>query len=122
MDAVILEKIAVRTVIGTMEDERIAPRELLVSLRLAVDLYAAGTSDSLADAVDYQELTEKVIELGRKSRFRLLEAFAEACARLCLEHRLVEAAAVTVEKPGILPAVKKIAVEITRYKNRKASL
>ncbi len=117
MDTIALENIHVETVIGTGPEERLAPRSLLVSLRLSLDLRAAGERDDLSCSVDYAELTRKIAALGRTSDFYLLEAFAEECARLGLSYMQVVSVWVRVVKPGVLPEVDTIAIEVNRSKS-----
>jgi dihydroneopterin aldolase len=104
----------VRCILGARDAERLREREVVISLVLRGDFSAAGRSDDLADAVDYSVLCEGVRSLARRSRYRLVEALAEAVAATCLTDARIASVTVTVEKPGALADSDSVAVSITR--------
>ena len=110
-DRVSLLGMALRTTIGFNPEERVAPRDLEADVRLAVGLRAAGRSDDLADTVDYASLAERLRAVAAASRFRLLEALAEALAAEALRDPRVAAAEVALRKPGaVLGALAEVRV------------
>lgn len=108
-----IQNLRVHTLIGTHEWERRAPRELLVSVSITPASEAAAGSDDLAEAVDYADLCERIIALGRDSRFRLIERFAAEVLRLVLAHPNVRAAEVEVAKPAAVPAAASVSVTLS---------
>ncbi len=116
MDKIFLRDLRVETVIGVALGERTAPRELLLNIELRLDLRPAGIADDLRLSVDYFDLASRLGELGRNSKFFLIEAFAEAAAGVCLADFRVESVRLTVEKTGCVPAARAAAVEIERFR------
>ncbi|MEA4862525.1 MAG: dihydroneopterin aldolase [Victivallaceae bacterium] len=116
MDKIFLRDLRVETVIGVAPGERNSPHELVLNIELRVDLIPAGVSDDLRLSVDYFNLAEKLAELGKKSTFFLIEAFAEAAAKVCLADFRVESVKVMVDKSGCVPAARSAAVEIERFR------
>jgi len=115
MDLIRIRGLHLRTVIGVHEWERHARQDVLLDVDVEVDLSAAARSDSLDDALDYRTLTKRVIEHVESSRFHLLEALADAVARLVLDHDTrARAVRVTVDKPGALRFARSVAVELER--------
>ena len=114
MDKIVIRDLAVTTIIGTLPHERTEPRELIVNIELSLNLAPAGNSDDLTCSVDYQEIANKIVQLGKESRFLLIERFAECAAAICLANELVESARVTVDKPGAIGAARSVAVTIER--------
>lgn len=80
MDSINVRELRVKSHIGATEAERARPQLLLVNLEIAVDLRAAGTSDDLADTVDYGKVVAEVEQLISESRCALLEHLAENIA------------------------------------------
>lgn len=115
-DTIFIEDLLIRCVIGIHDWERKTQQDVLINIELDVDTAAAGASDDFADTVDYRALTKNVIEMAEKSAFQLVEALAEAIARLCLADDRVEAARVQVEKPGALRFARTVGVEIERVR------
>ena len=116
-DSLKIRDLEVTCVIGVDGWERRLRQTLLVDVSLAGDLSRAGKSDDLAATVDYRRLCRQIIDEMSGTRYRLVEAFAERLARICLDaHELVESVTVRVRKPGALAGFGRanVAVEVTR--------
>lgn len=78
------------------EQDRAQPFELDVTF--AYDMTAAGTSDDLADAVDYGRVARGCARVVEERRFSLLEALAEAVAAEVLLDPKVREVTVSLRK------------------------
>ena len=114
MDRVFIEALEVETVIGHHDWEREIHQKLLLDIDMYVDCSAAGTSDVLADALDYDAVAGAVTALVESSRFRLIEAVAEAVAGRVLSDFSGQRVRVTVRKPGAVANAAAVGVEIER--------
>ena len=113
-DRVEISGLRANCIIGVDENERLAPQPVEIDIVLEVDLSAAGASDDIADGVDYRSLTETVVASVESSSYLLIEALATRIAEVCLADTKVEAAEVTLRKPGALPMADYAAVTIRR--------
>ena len=114
-DRVILHGIGCRCMIGVDADERLDVRPLRIDLEIETDCREPGRSDEIATALDYRAVAERVRSLAESSAFRLIEALAEAIAAAILdEFPAAGTIRVRVEKPGAVPGVEVVAVEIER--------
>ena len=113
-DRIEIMGLACRAVIGVHAEEREAPQDLRIDLVLSADLSAAGNSDKLADAPDYEALSKRVVESVEKSSFKLLERLAEMIAGICLEEEKISAVRVFVEKPWAVGRADGVRVVISR--------
>lgn len=113
-DTMLIRDLRMRCVIGTRPVERRRPQTVILNIALQCDLSRAGRTDNLADTVNYRDLHDRIIELGRKSRFLLIERLAASVAEVCLSDQRVKSATVMVDKPGALPHATSAAVSITR--------
>jgi dihydroneopterin aldolase len=87
---------------GVTDEERAERQAIEVDLAVTLDLRAAGTSDDLAQTVDYGDLFETCRGTVEQHSFHLLEGIAEAIAGAVLAgHGTVESVAVRVRKPGV---------------------
>jgi FolB domain-containing protein len=116
MDKIIIRDLLLRTIIGINEDERRNPQDIIINVTLGTDLATAGQTDDFKNAIDYRTIKKEIIALVEKSHYFLIEALAEQIAQLCLAHPGVQAATVSVDKPGALRFARSVAVEITRHK------
>ena len=117
MDRIHIRDILLRCIIGINEEERREKQDVLINICLHADLSKAGRTDDRADTVDYKAVKQRILALVENSRYYLVEAFAEAIARECLQFDLVEQVDVTVEKPGALRFARTVGVEISRQKH-----
>jgi dihydroneopterin aldolase/D-erythro-7,8-dihydroneopterin triphosphate epimerase len=114
VDRIIIEDLRLRCIVGVNPDERNQPRDVNLRITLCTDLRPAGSSDVLADTVDYSALHDDIRALVETSRFLLIERLAHEVARICLQRPGVERASVRLEKPGALRGARTVAVEIER--------
>ena len=114
MDVLKLNGIEVECILGDQPEERDREQRILVDVALALDLQAAGSSDSLGDTVDYALLVGDVREALEDAKCRLLERAAEIVADIALSDPRVEKATVSVRKFGSVPGLGSAEVRITR--------
>ncbi len=86
----------------------------MINLAIYADLRKAGQSDRFEDAVDYRAIKKRIVSMVENSRYYLVEAMAEAIAKICLDHPAVTKVQVRVDEPGALRFARSLGVEITR--------
>ncbi|MEG3641513.1 dihydroneopterin aldolase [Magnetococcus sp. PR-3] len=114
LDRIQIKDLLLRCIIGIIDWERTTLQDVVINCTLHVDLRAAGASDDIDDTVNYKSLNKKIIELVEGSSFFLVEAMAEAIAKLGLEDPRVKLCEVTVEKPGALRFARSVGVTVVR--------
>ncbi len=99
---------------GALDWERDRGQNFLFDLELEVG--DAGSSDKLADAVDYRDVARCVREVSDARAYHLLEALATAVADELVARFPVESVSVRVRKPDVVldPPVEQVAVRATR--------
>ena len=113
-DKIYIRDLALRCIIGVYPEERREKQDVIINVALACDHSAAARSDRLEDAIDYKQLKLRIRELVEASQFNLIETLADRIVALCLHEPRVQAATVTVDKPGALRFARSVAVEVTR--------
>lgn len=105
---------------GVLDFERTRGQLFTVDLTLELDLEPAGSSDDLADTVNYAEIAHEVVDHISGEPFDLIEALAARIAASVLAHDPVEAVEVTVHKPQAPVGVPftDVAVRIRRERDR----
>jgi dihydroneopterin aldolase len=106
---------------GVLPAERELGQRFVVDIELDCDLRPAGTSDDLAETVDYSEVHGKVREIVEGEPAQLIETVAERIASAILEEQIrVEAVRIRVTKPDVRlgdTVLEGSAVEILRRGN-----
>ena len=114
MGKIYITGLAVDTLIGVYDWERVQMTELLLDITLDADLDAAMQSDNVHDTVDYAKVADCIVAVGKESTFELLEAFGSRVMDTVLATFNVNAIKLKIVKPNILPNAQTVAVEMTR--------
>ena len=113
MDKIFLHGLKAETLIGVYDWEREHPQTLLLDIDIGVTKRSA-VSDSIDDTIHYGLVCDSVRQSLSNQNFLLLEALAEHVAELILQDFGALNVRVRVVKPGILPNVREVGVEIER--------
>ena len=103
----------VQTLVGIYGWERTRKQALVLDLEVSLPERAAARDD-IADTIHYGEICEAVRRELSDSEFGLLETLAEFVAQLLIDEFGARQVRVRVTKPGILPDVREVGVEIER--------
>ena len=104
-DRIIIDGMRFQGTHGVHDHEQQHPQAFEVDVELAANLQPAGLSDDLAQTVDYSKVFDTCRQIVESTRFRLIEALAEAIAHEILaewsaDGRLIEVG-VRVRKPNV---------------------
>lgn len=117
LDKIRIRELLLRCIVGINPDEREHKQDVLIDLTLFADLSRAADSDDIDDTVNYKTIKNDVVALVESSSFYLVEKLAEEIARVCLANPQVQAARVSVDKPGALRFARSVGVEILRFRS-----
>lgn len=84
---------------GVLEHEKVEPQLFRIDLVVFMSLAAPGSSDDLADTLDYGKLAQETHDLVAGESHQLIETVAARVADHILGEALVERVVVTVHKP-----------------------
>ncbi len=120
-DRITIEDLEVWFHVGVPDEERTEAQRLLITIELAHDLGTSGTTDSLAETIDYFAVYQAVKALGQTRSWKLIEALADDICMLVLDQFTPSVVRVVVKK-FILPDTRWVSVEMIRpTKNRQDS-
>ena len=98
--------------IGVHGHEQGKPQPVRINVWLTGEVDSSG--DSLANAIDYEAVAEKIRALIAAGHINLAETLAERITATCFEDKRVTHARVRVEKLHALPGAAAAGVEIER--------
>jgi FolB domain-containing protein len=113
-DRIEIHDLLLRCIVGINPEERVKKQDVIINLTLYGDMRAAGTSDDIADAINYKTLTKRLIDHVEESQYFLVEKLAHSLAEIAVQEFGVERAIVSVEKPGALRFARSVGVVIER--------
>jgi dihydroneopterin aldolase/D-erythro-7,8-dihydroneopterin triphosphate epimerase len=114
MDQVFIKDLLVRGIIGINDWEREKPQDILINITISADLTRAGTSDNIADSINYRTIAKKAQALAETAQRLTVEALAADIAAACLEEVGVISVRVSVEKPNAVRFARSVGVEVER--------
>lgn len=113
-DKVIIKNLLVRGILGINPEERTSRQDILLNFTIYTDITEAGTSQDLTQSINYQAVTQRVIEWVESSQDLLAEKLALDLARLIITEFGAEKVSVRVEKPTAVNFTESVGVEIER--------
>ncbi|MBW8189687.1 dihydroneopterin aldolase [Neiella marina] len=114
MDTVFIQGLSVDTVIGVYDWEKKIQQTLLFDIEMTFDIAAAAATDDLADTLDYEAVSNRVMAHVKAARVELLETLVEQVAQLIIGEFNVAKVAITLHKPGAVKAAKSVGLRIVR--------
>lgn len=117
-DIVYIHGLRVETVIGIHAWERRVHQQLVIDLDMAWDVSRPAHTDAIADALDYQQVAERVRALAVAQSCALLETLAETIARTLREEFGIPWLRLRIGKPGAVAEVCEVGVVIERGTRR----
>ncbi|WP_045589886.1 bifunctional dihydroneopterin aldolase/7,8-dihydroneopterin epimerase [Vibrio vulnificus] len=114
LDKVFIEQLEVITTIGVYDWEQQIKQKLVLDIEMAHDNRPAGKSDDVADALDYAQVSEAVLNHIESGRFLLVESVAEEVAELIMTQFSVPWIRIRLAKPGAVPQARAVGVVIER--------
>lgn len=99
-DRILLRNMVFLGTHGVLEQEQREPQPFEIDVDLALDLQPAGVEDDLERTVDYSQVFDICRQIVESTRFRLVEALAEAIAHeLLADFPPVTEVGICVRKP-----------------------
>lgn len=114
MDKIFIRGLRVETIIGIYDWERTLLRPLIFDLELGFDTREAASSDRMRDSIDYAAVGQTVRDIALSLKPQLLETLAEKIARALFDGFPILSLRLSIDKPGAIPDVKAVGVEIDR--------
>jgi 7,8-dihydroneopterin aldolase/epimerase/oxygenase len=114
MDKIFIRGLKVETIIGIYDWERTLQRPLVFDVELGFDTREAASSDRMRDSIDYAAVGQTIRDIALALQPQLLETLAEKIARTLFERFPVLSVRLLIDKPGAIPDVKGVGVEIER--------
>ena len=116
MDIIYLKNLKVKTRIGIFDWEKQVDQIINVNIELGVDTKKASETDDIKYALNYKNISKKVINYIENNRFNLIEQLAEKLAEMILSEENVLLVKLTISKPGAIRGSEDVGITITREK------
>ena len=116
-DKVFITGLRASAVIGIYDWEREIRQNLRLDLEMQTDVRRAAASEDIADALDYEKISNRVRDFVEQSEFLLVETLAEQLAGLLIAEFNVPWLRLSVHKPGAIEFADDVGVVIERQRH-----
>ena len=116
MDIVFIRDLRIETIIGIYDWERVTPQTVRLDLDMRWDNRGPAEGDDIARALDYEQVSKRLIQFIGESRFLLIETMAEQVAAMVMDEFGSPWVRVRVAKPGAVKGAAEVGVQIERGK------
>jgi D-erythro-7,8-dihydroneopterin triphosphate epimerase len=89
-------------ILGVYEEERRAERNIIINARVEYDAQKALLSDGLADALDYKQIRDVIVDFVAASKFKLIETLAGGIVEQLIKDTRIQKLEIEVDKPNAL--------------------
>jgi 7,8-dihydroneopterin aldolase/epimerase/oxygenase len=100
-DRIVLDGMVFQGTHGVYEHEQLHAQPFEVDVELVLNLQPAGVDDDLSKTVDYSRVFETCRQIVESTKFRLIEALAEAIAHEILSDFPVNEVTIRIRKPEV---------------------
>lgn len=114
VDKLFVRELKIDTIIGFWEWERRVKQTVSVDLEIATDARVAARADAIDAALNYERLSQRVIEVVAAAQFNLVETLAEAVAQITVKEFGAAWVKVQIAKPGAIPSARDVGIIIER--------
>ena len=114
MDIVYIKGVSASTTIGVYDHERDIKQDLKIDLEMAFNNQAAGASDDVTNALDYDAISNRTLDYVESNQHFLIESVAENLSQLLLDEFPIEQLTLTISKPAAVSAANDVGIKIVR--------
>ena len=114
MDIIFISELRLDVLVGVYDWEAKVPQKVQLDLEIALPGTRAGSTDRLADTIDYAVVVARIEQSLSGSRFGLLEKLAEEVAGLVMKEFGAPWVKISVAKLAPLRTVRKLGITIER--------
>lgn len=114
MDIVYIRDLRIETIIGIFDWERKVRQTISIDLEMATDIRKAAETDDIQYALNYKDVSKRLIGLIEDSEFELVETMAETAAKIVREEFNVAWLRMRLSKPGAIRGARDVGLIIER--------
>ena len=114
MDILFIKGLRLDTEIGVYEWEKNIKQPISLDIEVNTDASTPAQSDELRDALDYQQITDRVTEYINSQHFHLVETVAEKVADLLRREFGASWVRISVSKLSAIKTVDAVGIVIER--------
>tara|TARA_B100000029_G_scaffold516552_1_gene630818 strand:- start:144 stop:506 length:363 start_codon:yes stop_codon:yes gene_type:complete len=114
MDKIFLKGLKVETIIGIWEWERSVKQTIRIDLEIGTDVRKVAAADSIESALNYRDVSKRLISYVGSSKYFMVETLAESVARIIVTEFGAPWVRVSIGKPKAVRGSEDVGIVIER--------
>ena len=114
---VFIKDFIIDEIIGFHEHEKIKKQKIKFNIVLYINQNSIPDEKDIKSIVDYEKITNKLLNLTRSKKYNFLESLAEDSFKEIFMDKRINSATVKIEKPEAIKNAESVGVEV--FKTRK---
>ena len=111
-----ITNLRLRTYIGFNPEEQEKLQDIIINVEIHYPANKLCLQDQVDNALNYKEITKKIIPHVENGRFLLLEKLVSDVLEICCEHEWVSYARVRIDKPHALRFADSVSLSLENHK------
>lgn len=121
-DAIIrIKNLRLRAYIGFNPEEQAKKQDVVINITIRYDAARAAKKDAVGEALNYKTVTKQVIAQVEDQHFLLLEKMVHAILTTVMQHPVVKAATVEVDKSHALRFADSVSLTMSAERDRSSA-
>ena len=98
--------------VGVPDVERAQPQQLLLTIEMETDFSSAARTDSIAETIDYQAVSQRLLKFGDGKSWKLIEKLSTDVCEMILNEFKPQRVSVEVKK-FVIPQARYVTVTVS---------
>jgi FolB domain-containing protein len=107
-----IKNLKLKTIVGVYEWEKNTPREIIVNAEIKTNHDKSCESDNLADAIDYDSMSNKIKNFLTQNRFKLIEKMTNELIKEIMKDQRITKCRLEIDKAGAVDFVESFSVTL----------
>ena len=114
---VFIKDFIIEEIIGVHEHEKQKKQKIKFNILLDIDQNSVPNEKDIKSIVDYEKITNKLVNLTKNKKYNFLESLAEDSFKEIFEDKRINSIKIKIEKPEAIKNAESVGVEV--FKTRK---
>ena len=114
---VFIKDFIIEEIIGVHEHEKQKKQQIKFNILLDIDQNSVPNEKDIKSIVDYEKITNKLVNLTKNKKYNFLESLAEDSFKEIFEDKRINSIKIKIEKPEAIKNAQSVGVEV--FKTRK---
>tara|TARA_Y100000748_G_C15434576_1_gene464600 strand:+ start:700 stop:1128 length:429 start_codon:yes stop_codon:yes gene_type:complete len=114
---VFIKDFIIEEIIGVHEHEKQKKQQIKFNILLDIDQNSVPNEKDIKSIVDYEKITNKLVNLTKNKKYNFLESLAEDSFKEIFEDKRINSIKIKIEKPEAIKNAESVGVEV--FKTRK---